>query len=160
MRFRRFHQPWVFLYPSGAALPEVSLFLTDTIASLRLRHGFERMAVVAHSMGGLVARDFILLHHERSVRDPVDLFVSISTPWGGVPSAAAGAARSPFVVPSWRDVAPGSPFLDGLFFEGEEAKERRGLPGGLRYRLLFGVNDQTIPISSAVTGGSFEAGIR
>jgi pimeloyl-ACP methyl ester carboxylesterase len=108
------------------------------------------MAVVAHSMGGLVSRAFILEHHERVARDPVHLFVSVSTPWEGVASAREGVERSPVVIDSWRDVAAGSEFLRTLFFEDEGSTIHRELPEAARYYLLFGVQDETISVPSAI----------
>jgi pimeloyl-ACP methyl ester carboxylesterase len=143
-------QPWVAFYPSGADLAAVSEYFSRTVSSLRLRLGFDALAVVAHSMGGLVARDLILRHHETSAHDPFVLLVSISTPWGGMPSARAGSEHSPFVVPSWRDVRPDSPFLSGLFYLGEDGGPRRRLPDRLGFHLLFGVADQTVPLPSAI----------
>lgn len=144
-------QPWLFFYPSGARLEAVTHFLAEQVARLGLRHGFERMAVVAHSMGGLVARAFILVYHERARRDPIELFVSYSTPWEGVAAAELGVERSPVVVPSWRDVAPGSVFLRGLFFEDPERTRPRRLPGQVAHQLIFGVRDETISVPSAVS---------
>jgi len=144
-------QPWFFYYPSGAYLDGISDFLSQSVARLQLRHGFSRLVVVAHSMGGLVSRSFILKHHERVRDDPVRLFVSISTPWGGVASAAKGVEQSPIVVPSWNDVTPDSEFIAALFFEDPAARTtRRHLPDQVRYALLFGVEDHTISLPSAV----------
>ena len=149
-------QPWVFFYPSGAELGAISEYLTRVVTNLRLRLDIDALAVVAHSMGGLVAREFVLRNHQRAVGDPVEAFVTLSTPWGGVPSAAQGADRSPFVVPSWRDVKPDSKFLTGLFFEDEAADVRRFLPKKLSTRLLFGVKDETIPLTSAIRWEALE----
>jgi len=143
-------QPWLFYYPSGADLDGVSDFLSQRVARQQLRHGFKKLVVVAHSMGGLVSRSFILEHHEQAREDPVRLFVSISTPWGGVASAAKGVEQSPIVVRSWRDIAPDSEFLRGLFFEDPEAQTRRPLPDQVNHQLIFGVEDQTISLASAV----------
>jgi pimeloyl-ACP methyl ester carboxylesterase len=99
---------------------------------LRDRCGFRRLIVVAHSMGGLVARAFI----ERAAGGLVpaiggiDTFVSISTPWGGHTAAALGVEHAPAVVPAWRDISPGSPFLETLM--------GTPLPRGMRYYLFFG----------------------
>lgn len=143
-------QPWFFYYPSGASLDGISDFLSQRVARLQLRHGFDRLVVVAHSMGGLVSRSFILKHHEQAREDPVRLFVSISTPWSGVASAAKGVEQSPIVVRSWRDVAPDSEFLRALFFEDPEAQTtRRRLPDQVAYHLIFGVEDRTISLASA-----------
>jgi pimeloyl-ACP methyl ester carboxylesterase len=144
-------QPWVFSYPSGARLKRVSEFLSQTVARLQLRFGFDTLAVVAHSVGGLVARSFILELHESVRDDPVRIFVSISTPWGGLESARKGVERSPIVVPSWRDVATGSEFLRDVFFEDPASRSsRRRLPDHVAYYLLFGVEDETISLPSAI----------
>ena len=144
------YQAWVFFYPSGARLSAVSEFLSQIVTRLRLRLGFRELVVVAHSMGGLVSRSFILKHHEQAREDPVKLFVTISTPWGGAASAEQGVARSPIVVPSWRDVAANSDFLRDIFFEAkEEPAKPRLLPEGLPFYLLFGVRDRTISLPSA-----------
>jgi pimeloyl-ACP methyl ester carboxylesterase len=148
---RQRFQPWVALYPSGSRLDSVADYLSRNVAHLQLRYGFEQMAVVAHSMGGLVSRAFILRHHATMVDDPVKVFVSISTPWSGVPSAASGIERSPYVVPSWRDVEPESRFIAELFFEDPERRSiHRRLPEEVAFYLIFGVQDQTVPISSEV----------
>jgi pimeloyl-ACP methyl ester carboxylesterase len=143
-------QPWFFYYPSGARLDGVSDFLSETMAQLQRDLGFGRVAVVAHSMGGLVARSFIFKHHERMRTDPVRLFVSISSPWGGMASAKEGAEHSPVVVPSWNDVAEGSEFLHGLFFTDPGARARRHLPAQVPYYLIFGVDDRTISLASGI----------
>jgi hypothetical protein len=93
---------------------------------------------------------------ESGSTNPIRTFITLSTPWGGVPSAAEGANRSPFVVPSWRDVKPDSEFLDGLFFQDEAMEVRRFLPEKLTTRLLFGVKDQTIPLTSAIRWEALE----
>ena len=40
--------------------------------------------------------------------------MTINSPMGGLSSASAGVKHSPIVVPSWRDVMPGSDFLKGI----------------------------------------------
>ena len=37
--------------------------------------------------------------------------MTINSPMAGMPAAASGIKHSPIVVPSWRDVEPGSEFL-------------------------------------------------
>ena len=143
-------QPWFFFYPSGARLEAVAHFLTERIARLEDRYGFSKLAVVAHSMGGLVSRAFLLEHHARVEDDPIGLFVSYSTPWEGVASAREGVEKSPVVIDSWRDVAAGSEFLRAIFYQDPEAKLPRELPEGVSYHLIFGVEDQTIAVPSAI----------
>ena len=96
-------QPWFFFYPSGARLEAVAHFLTERIARLEDRYGFSKLAVVAHSMGGLVSRAFLLEHHARVDDDPIGLFVSYSTPWEGRRLRAGGS----------REVAGGDRLLAG-----------------------------------------------
>lgn len=132
-------QPWFYFYPSGAALPGIVEHLTQLTERLRAELGFRRLFVVAHSMGGLVARGFISNHFEVSGERLIPLFVSISTPWAGDPQAQKGVDRLPIVIDSWKDVAPDSEYLSGLFFtDPATRKQRRGLPGHLAFHMLFG----------------------
>jgi hypothetical protein len=107
-----------------------------------------KLAVVAHSMGGLVSR--ASPSTTRVDDDPIGLFVSYSTPWEGVASARAGVEKSPVVIDSWRDVAAGSDFLRAIFFQDSAAKVPRDLPEGISYHLIFGVEDHTIAVPSAI----------
>jgi pimeloyl-ACP methyl ester carboxylesterase len=142
---RERYQAWFAAYPSGASLRGISTFFTQLLLRLRLQRDFAELAIVAHSMGGLLSRSIILEHHEQVRRDPIRVFVTLSTPWAGIDSAQKGVQRSPVVVPSWRDVAPGSDFLRDLFFSDPEGSVRRHLPEDLSHHLLFGLEDRTIP---------------
>ncbi len=148
------YQAWVFYYPSGGRLGGVSHWLAAKMVELRLRLGLERLMVVAHSMGGLVAREFVIAYHERTDADDVALFVSIATPWGGDRMAGLGQQLTPedrMSWASWRDLAPGSEFLRGLFQSQEDGQERpRHLPPGLDYHLIFGFPDAVVPPESAL----------
>lgn len=132
-------QPWVFYYPSGQGLEGVSALLTQLFVRLRVQYGFDRAAVVAHSMGGLVSREFLLSDYETNGTNVVRTYVTISSPLGGMTSAGHGVENSPVVVRSWYGLAPGSPFLDGLFYRDPTTKkERRTLPNHVAYHMLFG----------------------
>jgi pimeloyl-ACP methyl ester carboxylesterase len=98
---------------------------------LYVRHRYRRLAVVAHSMGGLIARAFInrLVAAGDGRAKGLRLFVSVSTPWDGSELAQRAVDRAPVVAPSWYDVAPRSPFLRSLL-EPE-------LPPTLPYDLLY-----------------------
>ncbi len=125
-------QPWVYHYPSGIRLHRVAYALARLVGSLQAKHGFERLVVTAHSMGGLVARSSILLADGAGGEvgaHPAVLFVTFSTPWSGHAAAARGVKYSPAVVPSWIDVQPDSDFLKSL---------RAELPPGLPHHLFFG----------------------
>ncbi len=86
--------------------------------------------MVAHSMGGLVARDFVTQVVEHAPPLFVSLLVTMSTPWGGVAAANTGINRSPVVLPSWLDVAQGSAFLSVL--------TEKALPSQIPFYLFFG----------------------
>ncbi len=132
-------QPWVVYYPSGARLDVLVGWLDELFTRLELTLKVETSVVVAHSMGGLVARGLVLRHHDTSAKDSIRTFVTISSPLGGMASAGEGVETSPIVVRSWYGLAPGSPYLDGLFYaDPEKRTRRRRLPDDLPYHMLFG----------------------
>jgi pimeloyl-ACP methyl ester carboxylesterase len=124
-------QPWVYSYPSGAPLDVVVDHLEHTIGLLQSRQHFKAMAIVAHSMGGLVARGFILRHARTAPTEAIPLFVTISTPWDG----HTAAEHVPSVVNLWRDIVPGSEYLTSLF--------ATRLPATTRHYLFFTFNRKT-----------------
>lgn len=128
---RQRFQPWLVYYPTAPRLETTAMWLDRWVQYLSVVHGYRQMAVVAHSMGGLVARAFL---NRLSAADDgraagLRLFITLSTPWDGHSAAQRGVARAPVVVPSWYDMAPGSPFLRSLL--------DRPLPPTLAYDLLF-----------------------
>jgi pimeloyl-ACP methyl ester carboxylesterase len=122
-------QAWVYAYPSGVRLAQVAEHLNQTMAKLQLQHRHGRFVVVAHSMGGLVARGFLLRHAAGAQAERVPLLVTLSTPWAGHSAAEIGIRWSPAVVDVWRDMAPGSDYLRSLFDQ--------PLPGSTRHLLMF-----------------------
>jgi pimeloyl-ACP methyl ester carboxylesterase len=152
---RQHLQPWLFYYPSGNRLDAASSFATQMLIRLRSRCPYDELFVVAHSMGGLVARAAILEHAAKSRLSRISLFVSISSPWRGIQAAASlqkapegMQRRMPF---AFEYVALDSPFINGLFYRDPETRNvRRRLPENLPYHLLFGhTDDKTIPNRSA-----------
>ncbi|WBR99904.1 alpha/beta hydrolase [Pseudoduganella sp. SL102] len=141
---RKRYQPWFFYYPSGAALDSVSYLLYWKLINLQRQYHFERIVLTAHSMGGLVARNFLSNHGSQL---PVEkTFVSLSTPWGGDAMADQGVAHSPAVVPSWNDMQAGGRFIQSLY--------RRALPGDTAYYLFFGHAGRYSLLHSANTDGA------
>lgn len=126
---RRRFQPWVYYYPSGVHLAAVADHLNQTMAKLELRYRFPRFAVVAHSMGGLVSRGFILRYAQTARAERIPLYVTMSTPWEGHKGAEIGIKYSPAVVRVWIDMAPGSEYQKSLF--------ARPLPAGMAHHLVF-----------------------
>jgi pimeloyl-ACP methyl ester carboxylesterase len=143
------YQPWIYYYPSGARLKGMAEMMAAKVNHLQRKHGFERLYVTAHSMGGHVAR-FALAHRKLQKSDLKLLFVSISTPFGGEELAETGVAQSPAVIPSWKDMAPRSEFIRLSF--------SRKLPPEVRDYLFFGHrgsrnplrpnNDSTVTLAS------------
>jgi pimeloyl-ACP methyl ester carboxylesterase len=126
---RKRYQPWLFYYPSGMPLEKISTTLNIMVMELHQEYRFKKLHVVAHSMGGLVARRFILININDHQQDYIDLFISISTPWGGHRMAEKGVEQAPTAIPSWYDMVPGSPFIDSIFAQ--------RLPDSLPYFLMF-----------------------
>jgi pimeloyl-ACP methyl ester carboxylesterase len=132
-------QPWVYYYPSGVHLGMIADHLDQTVKRLQLSYGANRLLLVAHSMGGLVSRGFLLRNQTENKRTDIPLFVSISTPWGGMPSAAEGVKHAPTVVRAWYDLAPGSAYLREIYFRDPgQSTQHRPLPPGTSHHLLFG----------------------
>jgi pimeloyl-ACP methyl ester carboxylesterase len=113
---RKRFQPWVMFYPTGLELDQIAASAARWLNLLRIRYEFERIAVVAHSMGGLVSRAMLNRFVASSGgRDELTVYVTLSTPWGGFASAESGVRNSPVVMPMWRSMAPDSAFLADLF---------------------------------------------
>ena len=152
---RQQFQPWVFYYPTGGYLQRLGAYLNQIVAKLREKHGFHKLIVIAHSMGGLVSREFMLRNAEDSPDDFIPLFVSLATPWGGHAAARIGVDYTPTTpVQVWYDLSPGSKFLTGLFYTNpEKPSNRRRLPRTIAHHLIFGFlpsesGDGTIPLES------------
>jgi pimeloyl-ACP methyl ester carboxylesterase len=151
-------QAWVYSYPSGAHLDAIADHLDHTIRQLQSRQHFGSMAIVAHSMGGLVARGFILRHTRTAPADAIPLLVTISTPWEG----HAAAERVPQTVNIWRDIVPGSVYLTSLF--------STQLPLTTHYYLLFTFNrkpasfgpssDRTVTVASQLSAAAQDEAVR
>ncbi|GAA5129050.1 hypothetical protein JIN84_02805 [Luteolibacter yonseiensis] len=124
------YQPWFYHYPSGMRLDRAAGVLASGLRELRRRHGFPRCHVVAHSMGGLVARAAIDRAVTEEGVDFIPKFISISTPWGGHKAAESGVRHLKKPVPSWLDVNPDSAFLLGLY--------ATPLPKGTTHDLIYG----------------------
>lgn len=128
---RKKFQPWLFYYPGGVGLDKSANALATGMTMLHQRYGFPRLGVVAHSMGGLVARGAI--QRTAGVTEAqgnfITDFISISTPWGGHEAAAKGVEHLRYPVPAWRDMSPGSPYLKSLVSQ--------PWPTGTRHDIIF-----------------------
>ena len=151
------YQPWLYYYPSGVRLSGLADHLDQTMKKLQLQHGFTHYHVIAHSMGGLVSRGFLLRNQSGQSRASVPLYITISTPWAGHKAAEAGVKHAPAVVYVWNDMVPRSPYLTDLFFSTHDgAQVHRPLPAGTQHHLIFGFkhrgsgecSDDTVTLAS------------
>ncbi len=141
-------QPWFFYYSTGARIDSMAYLLLWKLSNLQSKYQFNKIYITAHSMGGLVARSFIVNYGPQCPY--VKLFVSLATPWGGDPMAEYGVNQSPVVIPSWIDMQPESDFIKSLY--------RAKMPESVKFYMFWGHkgtrnpfrsnNDGTITLSS------------
>lgn len=135
-------QPWVVSYPSGWDLEEVSHYLTHMLEEVRLSTGATTVCIVAHSMGGALARHALgNMHRDRSIDATwVRSFITIASPLMGHPATEGGVKYAPQVVPAWRSLLPGGELIRSLY--------KYPLAPQTSYTLLFTIKDQTVPLES------------
>jgi pimeloyl-ACP methyl ester carboxylesterase len=148
---RRRYQPWFYFYPSGGRLEAAAGALNEGVKRLHSRYGFKRLDVVAHSMGGLVSRRFVVKNVVEDGHSYIRTFITFSTPWGGHEAAAMGVKWAPTAVPSWYDMEQGSDFLDRLFdrrLKGKVAHHLFYSHRAKRSAIMPGENDGTVSVAS------------
>jgi pimeloyl-ACP methyl ester carboxylesterase len=138
------YQAWFYSYPSGLPLDWLAGGMGKFLEVLHGEYDFDRLHIVAHSMGGLVSRGGINLCIELKTCDYLRSYVTISTPWNGVESAQGGVKWAPTVVPVWRDLNPTSDYVSTLF--------ATQLPDSLPHYLLFGFHQDSILASESSDG--------
>ncbi len=107
-------QPWFFYYPTGVRIQSMSHLLLWKLVNLQTKYQFNKIYITAHSMGGLLAKSFIV---NNGLTFPyVKLFISLATPWGGDRMAEYGVRQSPAVIPSWIDMQPEGDFIESPSF--------------------------------------------
>lgn len=121
-------QPMLFQYPSGFPLDNTSYILHIGLTDLLERYPYPQIHVLAHSMGGLVARGMINLN-KPSINARIGSFTTLSTPWAGHEAARLGVEWSPAVAPVWRSMVPNSEYLKWM--------QNSPLPVDLPHHLLF-----------------------
>lgn len=131
-------QPWFFYYPSGARMRSMSHLLLWKLQNLQIKYKFKELYFVAHSMGGLIARSFVM--DFGSEFPYVNLFVSLATPWGGDKMAEYGVKQSPAVIPCWLDMQPEGGFIQALY--------RERMPDSLGFYIFYGHEGNRNPFRS------------
>ena len=130
---RRCYQPWLFYYPTGVRLSKSVKLLSVAVDYFKKQYGVSQLYLVAHSMGGLIARSYVVNTVSHGQPNPVKLLVTFSTPWNGHTAAAQGVKNAPVVMPAWIDIQPDSRFISSLF----DIKLRSSLD----HYLFFSFND-------------------
>lgn len=127
-------KPWFFYYPSGSDLDQLADIFYDIFLSGKAApHRPKPTVIIAHSMGGLVAREVLNRYRGTDSENQVGLLITIASPLGGHPAAAAGEKHGALVLPSWRNLNPDSPFIEQLF--------RKPLPSTASHHLLYAYGD-------------------
>lgn len=142
---RNLYKPWFFYYPSGGDLHQLSeLFYRIFLSGKLIPTDNMPIVIIAHSMGGLVVRE-ALNRYDSSRDNKVTLFITIATPFAGHPAAATGVNHGIMVLPAWRDLDPGSDFLQELF--------RLKIPSSIEYQLIYAFgNSKTIKMGENSDG--------
>jgi len=114
----RYH-PWFYYYPSGMPLQKLGANLADIIKYSKKNNESDSggVIIVAHSMGGLVSLSALNELCSDDLPSYLKGYVSFNSPYGGVDSAAISVHYAPDVaiVPAWRDLVSGGPFLERLY---------------------------------------------
>lgn len=130
-------QPWFYFYPSGFPLDGIARHLAGLTRRLHVQYGFDDIAIVAHSMGGLVARGAIFDYETETGREDIRFLLTLATPWGGQASAA-NAENARFTLPgSFVDMSPSSEYLRWLFYEDDGRTLIRSLPDEVESHLIL-----------------------
>jgi pimeloyl-ACP methyl ester carboxylesterase len=138
-------QPWFYFYPSGFSLDGIAGHLSDLLREMQIRHRFDEIAIVAHSMGGLVSRAAILKYSEDTQRDDIEIFITINSPFGGDVKAKR-AEGAPIAMPdSFKDMSPSSEFMTWVFYEDEEREVFKPLPRPAVHHMIMGFNGSGSP---------------
>ena len=150
-------QAWFYFYPSGFGLNGIANHLAVLLKRMQVKTHFDEIAIVAHSMGGLVSRGAILKYRESTRRDDIRLLLSISTPWGGDVDAA-GVKDAPIELPeSLADMSPSSDYLRWIFFQDEDREIVNALSTRVEFHMMMGfrmrrsgkvANDGSVTLSS------------
>jgi pimeloyl-ACP methyl ester carboxylesterase len=143
-------EPIFAYYATGQKLDLAAKGLRCALCELARKRDMDEVIVIAHSMGGLVARAFLGDKTGDPVRPRVPVFISLSTPYGGTEflEKVKVVQGQPDV---WKDLKIGSDFLAHLF--------DKPLPEETAFHLMVGTkgdsdrlpgpDDGTVTVKSA-----------
>jgi hypothetical protein len=156
------YQAWFYFYPTGMRLEKAGVALNRSVEFLQGYFQFERLHIVAHSMGGLVSRSFLIENMLNDGNTYIDKFVTISTPWSGHEAAELGVKHAPKVVPSWYDMQTNSDFQKRIFSSDLSGKVEHLLLYGhhsSKSRILPDENDGTVSVESMTAPAAVEGAV-
>ena len=128
------YQSWFFYYPSGMRLALAADLLNEELRELQDQYGFQKMAVVAHSVGGLMTRSSLTRHAQDKSNSAIKLFVTLATPWSGFGAADASQIMIHKSIPVWVDLGTHSDFIKNTM--------ESSLPRSIKHYILYGKNDK------------------
>lgn len=142
------YQPWVLYYPSGVSLDLVSNYMIEALQQLSHRYDFKELAIIAHSMGGLMLRSYVMKQQLSNTAYDLKFVVTINSPLYGMSSATSGVRYSPIVVRAWIDVARGSEYVKRVL--------NWSWPDTVPYHLVFSYlpgedGDGVVPLNSQLS---------
>jgi hypothetical protein len=126
------YQPWFFYYPSGIRLSLAAALLNEELRELHKKYGFQKMAIVAHSVGGLTARASLTRSDKQN--NFVKLFVTFATPWSGFGAADASQIITHKSIPVWVDLGTQSAFI--------KTSLEDKLPPNINHYIFYGTHDK------------------
>lgn len=148
------YQAFFYYYPTGLSISDSAALLNEQLTKIVEKFDIKNMCIIAHSMGGLVGREFINIYSKEPENHYLKLFITMSTPFGGYKGVEIPIENTPeYIVPCWKDINPDSEFLKRVF--------DKPVPDNLTFYLFFGYktsgiinlnsNDGTITLESQLS---------
>ncbi|MDX2319573.1 MAG: alpha/beta hydrolase [Moritella sp.] len=142
------YQPWVLYYPSGANLDLISDYMLEALQQLSHKYQFKQLGIIAHSMGGLMIRSYVMKQQLSESPYALKFMVTINSPLYGMESAASGVKNSPIVIQAWVDVARDSAYVKRV--------HSWAWPDSIPYHLVFSYlpgedGDGVVPLNSQLS---------
>ncbi len=120
---------------NGTNATQLSVWIQDLAG-----RGATRIAIVAHSMGGLSSRHYL---QRLGGTSSVEVFITLGTMHHGL----SNPCLSPLPVCVWQELCQSGPFITGL-------NSPPATPGPTKWVSIFSTGDTTVPVTSAQLTGA------